>query len=131
MKSMDQLDVELRGTTALDPETFSALVKQCADEAPRLAVLSFSTYKVVVGVKKGSRTVATFESGMMEPKDPAPSGHILVVVDWTEESLRKLGPVDGVYDILKGYLVGVSGFKEYKSFLDTLVRAIPRRRPYD
>jgi hypothetical protein len=122
MKTIDHLNTELSGLTALGRDEYLGLAREVANRTSGVRHVKSDQRGDLFGVQRGGRTVATFDVRTLR-RDDADDGRIKVDVSWSEETLSKASP-DGTVGILRGYLTGMPGFGPYRAYLDALTTAI-------
>lgn len=125
MKNLTQLTTELHGDTTLSRDDFFAVVRSTASSVGGITVIDTKQGGVRLGVKRGPRTVASFEAVTLIPKDGQDATRTHVGVRWDETTINKLAKSgDGMVGIAKGAMIGMPGFKPYRSYLDALIAAV-------
>lgn len=125
MKNLTQLSTELHGDTALSRDDFFEVVRSTASSVGGVTVIDTTQRGVRLGIKRGPRTVASFEAVTLKPKDGQDATRTHVDVSWDESTIKKLAKSsDGMVGIAKGAMLGMPGFKPYRAYLDALMSAV-------
>lgn len=125
MKNLTQLSTELHGDTALARDDFFEVVRSTAPSVGGVTVIDTTQRGVRLGIRRGPRTVASFEAVTLKPKDGQDATRTHVDVSWDESTIKKLAKSgDGMVGIAKGAMLGMPGFKPYRSYLDALIAAV-------
>lgn len=126
MKNLTQLTTELHGDTALSRDDFFEVVRATAPSVGGVTVIDTTQRGVRLGVKRGPRTVASFEAVTLKPKEGQDATRTHVDVSWDEPTIKNLlaKSGDSTVRIAKGAMFGMPGFKPYRSYLDALIAAV-------
>lgn len=125
MKNLTQLSTELHGDTALSRDDFFEVVRSTAPSVGGVTVIDTTQRGVRLGIKRGARTVASFEAVTLKPKEGQDATRTHVDVSWDEPTIQKLAKSgDGMVGVAKGAMLGMPGFKPYRSYLDALIAAV-------
>lgn len=125
MKNLTQLSTELHGDTALSRDDFFEVVRATAPNVGGITVVDTTQRGVRLGVKRGPRTIASFEAVTLKPKDGQDATRTHVDVSWDELTIKKLAKSgNSTVSIAKGAMLGMPGFKPYRAYLDALMAAV-------
>lgn len=126
MKNLTHMSTELTGDTSLSRDDFFEVVRSTASTVGGVVVIDTTQRGVRLGIKRGPRTVASFEAVTLKPKDGQDATRTHVDVSWDESTIKNLlaKSGDSTVRIAKGAMFGMPGFKPYRSYLDALIAAI-------
>lgn len=133
MKLYDQLDTQLEAVSELSQEAYHRLVKEAAASASRVEVLDVANRRIILGVKRGRKTVAAFEATDGDGEQADSADRLNLKIAWTEEMLEKTADLTNTTGLIGGaywaYVKGLPGFAVYRQYLSEFRSALLEADP--